>query len=578
METVGGYRLGRRLGSGGMGTVHEALDADGRRVAIKVLHPAIGADPAARDRLRREVALLHRVRGAGVAQVLDAEVDGPDAFVVTELVDGPSLEESVRTEGPYTPEELAELARGLAEGLRRIHAAGVTHRDLKPGNIMLAEAGPVIIDFGIAQIADDVRLTQTGMVTGTPGYLDPEVLSGADPGPDGDWWAWAAVLTYAATGRPPFGTGPMQAVLSRVTAGTPDTEGLEPATELALRAALDPDPRRRPDPQLVLETVQGRWPTAELRGMLGADESSAGPGATRTLPPRYPPVAATRAYPSSAGEPGYGWMDDGRLGSGRVDGDHIDGAEMIDGVGPIDGAGMTAGASGVDPIGLGPDASWQDPPWQVAQWPESGPHHGPWPGGELEGSTTAPPAWTRPPRARPFTAAACALGLATLAAWYPGVWAVLIATLLAVLGVVGRVDLRRRSMRLSRGLRRGDTARALLGLPWHVVMAVVAVAPAVVVAGLVAAGTWLAAVAGFGLPEPPVLAVAALLATMVAWLLPTSHAAKVGTRVVLGAVRRPGRLLIGGLGLLAALVVVGLVFGGVTIEPAWDPLPRPRLP
>lgn len=188
MQGIEGYRLLRRIGAGGMGTVHEALDADGNRVAVKVLHPAIAADPAARERLRREVALLHRVRGQGVARVLDAEVDGVTAFVVTELIDGPTLEEEVRENGPLEPDELAGLAHGLADGLHAIHTAGVVHRDLKPGNVMLSPDGPVIIDFGIAQVADDVRLTQTGLVTGTPGYLDPDVIAGNDPGPAGGRW------------------------------------------------------------------------------------------------------------------------------------------------------------------------------------------------------------------------------------------------------------------------------------------------------------------------------------------------------------------------------------------------------
>ncbi|MFD1505447.1 serine/threonine protein kinase [Georgenia yuyongxinii] len=202
---VGGYRLLRRIGAGGMGTVHEAVDADGRRVALKLLHPHIGADPQARKRLSREVALLHRVREAGVARVLDAEVEDAEAFVVTELIEGPTLEEDVAEDGPFTPSELSTLAHGLADALRAIHAVGVVHRDFKPGNVMMSEHGPVIIDFGIAQVADDARLTQTGMVTGTPGYLDPEVIAGAEPSPVCDWWGWAAVLLFAATGRPPFG-------------------------------------------------------------------------------------------------------------------------------------------------------------------------------------------------------------------------------------------------------------------------------------------------------------------------------------------------------------------------------------
>ena len=265
---VGGYRLLRRLGSGGMGTVHEAVDADGRHVALKLLHPHISADPQARKRLVREVSLLHRVREAGVARVLDAEVEDAEAFVVTELIEGPTLEEDVAADGRFSPAELSHLAHGLTEALRAIHAVGVVHRDFKPGNVMMSEHGPVVIDFGIAQVADDARLTQTGMVTGTPGYLDPEVIAGAEPSPTCDWWGWAAVLLFAATGRPPFGRGPTGAVLARVTTGQADTEGLEPVVAKALRAALDPAPERRLGPDGVLAVLDGQWGDDKLTQVL----------------------------------------------------------------------------------------------------------------------------------------------------------------------------------------------------------------------------------------------------------------------------------------------------------------------
>ncbi|HHW83998.1 MAG TPA: serine/threonine protein kinase, partial [Actinomycetales bacterium] len=242
MDEIGGYRLVRRLGAGGMGTVWEALDAEDRPVALKLLHPHISNDPGARARLEREVALLHRVRGPRISRVLDAEVEAAEAFVVTELIDGLTLDDDVRTRGPFAPHELSALARGLAEALDSIHSVGVVHRDLKPSNVMISATGPVIIDFGIAQVADDVRLTQTGMVTGTPGYLDPQVADGAPPSARGDWWAWAAVLVFAATGRQPFGTGPNVAIFQRLHTGSVDVEGLEPDTARALRAALRPDP------------------------------------------------------------------------------------------------------------------------------------------------------------------------------------------------------------------------------------------------------------------------------------------------------------------------------------------------
>ena len=160
---VGGYRLLRRLGAGGMGVVWEATDEGGRHVAMKILHPQIAADPTARRRLDREASVLARVRDTRVARILDIETgDGSlgITFVITELVEGPTLQHEVEHEGVYDlttdARDLADLAHGLVDSLRAVHSAGVIHRDLKPSNVMLGAQGPVLIDFGIAQVADDV--------------------------------------------------------------------------------------------------------------------------------------------------------------------------------------------------------------------------------------------------------------------------------------------------------------------------------------------------------------------------------------------------------------------------------------
>ena len=116
------------------------------------------------------------------------------------------------------------------------------HRDVKPGNVLLVDGDPVLIDFGIAHVADDIRLTMTGLVMGTPGYLAPEVVGGDDVTPATDWWGWAATTAFAASGTPPFGTGPMSAVLARVAAGDPDLEAVDPRIEPLLYAALSPHP------------------------------------------------------------------------------------------------------------------------------------------------------------------------------------------------------------------------------------------------------------------------------------------------------------------------------------------------
>ena len=249
---VGGYRLLRRLGAGGMGVVWEVADAEGNHVAMKILHPQIAADPMARRRLDREANVLARVKDSRVARILDIETgDGADGsgvtFVITELIDGPTLQHEVDHEGAYDlttdARDLADLAHGLVDSLTSVHAAGVIHRDLKPSNVMLGAQGPVLIDFGIAQVADDVRLTQTGQVTGTPGFIPPEMLDGDEPSPGVDWYACAGVLLFAVTGRAPFGSGPWQVVFRRVYAGTPELGDLPedcPALARAFRAALEP--------------------------------------------------------------------------------------------------------------------------------------------------------------------------------------------------------------------------------------------------------------------------------------------------------------------------------------------------
>src|SRR6478736_7185825 len=245
-DRLGPYRLVSRLGEGGMGVVHLALDAHGRAVAIKVLRPHVAYDPEARWRLEREVDTLTRIRSTRVAAVVDSDITGDRPYLVTRYVAGPSLDDVVTDEGPLGPDELVRLGRGLVEALEAIHGVGVVHRDLKPGNVLLEDGEPVVIDFGIAHIADDVRLTSSGLVMGTPGYLSPEVLGGSPVTQATDWWGWAATLAFAASGRPPFGRGPMDVVLGRVSRGETDLTGVDQRLSPLLAAALSPDPARRP--------------------------------------------------------------------------------------------------------------------------------------------------------------------------------------------------------------------------------------------------------------------------------------------------------------------------------------------
>jgi serine/threonine protein kinase len=178
-ERLGRYRLVEEIGEGGMGVVHLALDHRGRAVAIKVLRAHVADDDEARMRLRREVETLSRIRDVRVASVIDADVMAPRPYIVTRYVPGPALDDWVEEHGPLDPDALLRLACGTAAAIRAIHSCGVVHRDIKPGNVLLEDGEPVLIDFGIAHLQDDVRHTMGGLVMGTPGYLSPELVEGA---------------------------------------------------------------------------------------------------------------------------------------------------------------------------------------------------------------------------------------------------------------------------------------------------------------------------------------------------------------------------------------------------------------
>ncbi|NYG07180.1 serine/threonine protein kinase [Phycicoccus badiiscoriae] len=253
---IGPYRLIQQLGEGGMGVVHLALDPSGRAVALKLLRPHVAQDCDARSRLAREVAVLRRIDDHRVATVIDADLDGARPYLVTRYVPGPALDDVVKETGPIRDGNLLRLGRGLADALHAIHDADVIHRDLKPGNVLLLDGDPVLIDFGIAHMADDVRITMTGLVMGTPGYLSPEVVGGAAVTEATDWWGWAATLAFAASGAPPFGRGPMDVVLSRVSRGEADLSGVDPRLAPLLYAALSPEPHQRPDADEVVDALE----------------------------------------------------------------------------------------------------------------------------------------------------------------------------------------------------------------------------------------------------------------------------------------------------------------------------------
>ncbi|MGS2640738.1 protein kinase domain-containing protein [Streptosporangium sp. G12] len=245
-DRLGPYRLLRRLGEGGMGVVHLAVDPQGRQVAVKVLRAEVAGDDVARRRLSREVETMRRVRSEYIAEVLDADVTGHRPYIVTRYVAGRPLDEVVKQDGPMELPALLRVAHGVASALAAVHSVGVIHRDLKPGNVLILDGEPVLIDFGIAQAVDATRLTQTGMFIGTPGYLAPEIIEGHEAGPEVDVHAWAGTLVFAATGLPPFGKGTLEMIFYNITAGKANVDAVPQALQPILRAALQRDPARRP--------------------------------------------------------------------------------------------------------------------------------------------------------------------------------------------------------------------------------------------------------------------------------------------------------------------------------------------
>src|SRR5579872_4362299 len=206
--SVGSYRLLGRLGAGGMGQVFLGISPGGRKVAVKVIHPFHLRAPHFRERFAREIEAAQRVGGFHTAPVVDADPQGSPPWMVTAFIEGPSLQDAVDRDGPLPPGEVRALGAGLAEGLAAIHAAGLVHRDLKPGNVILAPDGPRIIDFGIARPALSSSLTTAGFVVGTVEYMSPEQARGEVAGPASDVFSLGMVLAFALTGRPPFGLQP----------------------------------------------------------------------------------------------------------------------------------------------------------------------------------------------------------------------------------------------------------------------------------------------------------------------------------------------------------------------------------
>ncbi|MFC9977937.1 serine/threonine-protein kinase [Spirillospora sp. NPDC127200] len=321
---AGPYRLLAEVGRGGMGRVLLGVAPDGRLVAVKQIHARLAADAGFRARFRREVEASRRVSGAYTAAVMDADPDGPTPWLASAFVAGPSLGEVVDALGPLPEPAVRVLAAGLAAALTEIHRTGLVHRDLKPDNVLLAEDGVRVIDFGIARAAENeggTELTRTGWVVGSPAFMSPEQADGREPSPAGDVFSLGAVLALAATGTSPFAGASTARTLYNVVHADPDLSAVPRALRPIIGACLAKDPAARPTPGRLRDLIgpvppaSPRWPPrihqmtqarqAVIAGLLGDPERTLAPAGRLQAPTRVAEQAPTRVAPDG-GPPGPG--------------------------------------------------------------------------------------------------------------------------------------------------------------------------------------------------------------------------------------------------------------------------------
>lgn len=256
-DRVDRFRLLGRLPAGGMGQVFVGESPGGRRVAVKVIRPEYAADREFRARFAREVAAARQVGGFHTAQVVDADPDAALPWMVTAFIAGPSLRQVVAASGPLGPDAVRALGAGLAEGLAAIHECGLVHRDLKPGNVIMAEDGPRIIDFGVARRLDASSITVKDAVIGTYAYMSPEQVRADSVGPPSDVFSLGSVLTHAGTGRGPFDAATIPAIVHRIVGEPPRLGDLTGDLRALIADCLAKNPDERPGLDEVLARLTG---------------------------------------------------------------------------------------------------------------------------------------------------------------------------------------------------------------------------------------------------------------------------------------------------------------------------------
>ncbi|MGW0786761.1 protein kinase domain-containing protein [Streptomyces sp. NPDC002911] len=299
---IGPYAVLARLGAGGMGEVFLGLrdgsGSDEVPVAVKTVRRDVAQDPSFRQRFCREIAVARSVTGPALAPLLDGDAEADVPWLATGYVAGPNLSAAIRRSGALDEEEVRMLGADLARALETVHAAGVVHRDLKPGNVLLAADGPRLIDFGIARGAGATPLTTTSRMIGSPAFMSPEHVAGSGRVvPASDVFCLASLLCFAATGRDPFGDGPVAAVLYRVKYVEADLDGVPGALRAVLQDCLVADPSARPAPgelaARLAPEASVRWPgpvaahIAEYERELVSVQALGGP-----LLPGYTPTEA----------------------------------------------------------------------------------------------------------------------------------------------------------------------------------------------------------------------------------------------------------------------------------------------